>query len=296
MSSIPQFVLPDDQKFNGENFLDFEISFKQAMTARGLGGYLDRTVVKPDPTNTAAAAAGRTIALMTTSSTGSTTSATTTLRTEPSTPVTSLNPFYEEYCQRTAALISSFITNCVDHRSLNIKTDRDRKDLWDLVTTQYGTTTLLGRMTAEAEYEGCTLAANSGDMEKYLKAKKKAWGDAKAQGSKIELQGFLASLAAGLGSDYIPIFAMVLAAPNVIEAERQIKTYLAVVKKANGISATAQPNLTALATNTNANSNRQPRGRCANCRRKDHATEKCWHPGGADEANAPDWWKDMMAA
>ncbi|KAJ7585785.1 hypothetical protein C8J56DRAFT_1053092 [Mycena floridula] len=80
-------------------------------------------------------------------------------------------------------------------------------------------------------------ASNGGDMEKYLKAKKLSWGDAVAQGSKIELTGFLPSLASGLGIDYIPIFAQVLSAPNVIQAELYIKTYLAVINKAKGLSA-----------------------------------------------------------
>ncbi|KAJ7581317.1 hypothetical protein C8J56DRAFT_1057311 [Mycena floridula] len=134
MSSLSHFQLPDDQKFNGLNYNDFNLVWVSAIVGRGLGGYFLGTVNIPANSHTAAAAAAST--------------------------TTAATPFYKEYIARNAYIISSFISNCKDVCALTIKTDGTAKELWDSVKLNYGTASLQGRLNAKKIYELCTLSSN----------------------------------------------------------------------------------------------------------------------------------------
>ncbi|KAJ7577954.1 hypothetical protein C8J56DRAFT_898643 [Mycena floridula] len=282
-------LIPEVYRFNGHNFTNFDMHFIPVIVSRGLGGYIDGSIIKPDPLNTVAAATGRISTASSTTSQGTTTSQTTLYTSEPSTHITSLNPYYDEWIQQNGLVFSSGMNNCINLQSLSLKLDGTAKEFYDSMKDLYGKPTALGRMEAERKYQKCTLGSSE-SVEKYLEDKKIAWEDLVGQGATIDLTSFLSSLATGLGANYIPIFQSIISAPNVIEAERSIQTFAAVIADAKGNSLTP----TALATNTNANScpNNGParRERCANCRQRDHSSAQCWHPGGADRANAPEWF------
>lgn len=178
------------------------------MMGRGVSGYLKGTVVKPDPSNTAAATTGCTSVATTTTPTTPGPDGTTSVSQamsytqEPSTLITSSRSYIEEYVQRTALFIFHSINSCKDIHSLEVKLDRSAKELWDLVIANYGTASLKGRINAKAAYEAISLKSSEGDVEQYTKEKKMAWASFVAQGGKVDLDDFLADLVARLGIEY----------------------------------------------------------------------------------------------
>src|SRR5271168_3614931 len=51
MSGLPSLtILSDDQKFNGENLLQWKINITQLLGSKGLLGYVDGSIPRPSPT------------------------------------------------------------------------------------------------------------------------------------------------------------------------------------------------------------------------------------------------------
>jgi hypothetical protein len=50
MSGIPSLtILPEEQKFNGENLLQWNTNITQLLGSKGLLGYIDGKILKPGP-------------------------------------------------------------------------------------------------------------------------------------------------------------------------------------------------------------------------------------------------------
>ncbi|KAF8196288.1 hypothetical protein K438DRAFT_1519962, partial [Mycena galopus ATCC 62051] len=119
-----QFLLPEEQRFNGMNYIDFVLVFLPGVEGRGFAGYLDGSIARP--TRTAASVAAQAAAASTAAGTNPSF-----ILSEPSTPVHSTNPFLEEWTMRSQWLKSTLLNNIVSPRSLGLKTDGTPKELWD---------------------------------------------------------------------------------------------------------------------------------------------------------------------
>ena len=50
MSGIPSLtILSEEQKFNGDNLLQWNTNITQLLGSKGLLGYINGTILKPDP-------------------------------------------------------------------------------------------------------------------------------------------------------------------------------------------------------------------------------------------------------
>ncbi|KAJ7776269.1 hypothetical protein B0H16DRAFT_1302470, partial [Mycena metata] len=124
MANPTQFLLPEEQRFNGMNFTDFKLVFLPGVEGRGFAGYLNGTT--PTPTRTAAGVAAQMAVAATAAGTNPNF-----LVPEPYTPVHSTNPFLEEFIMRSQWLKSTILNNIVNPRALGLKTDGTPKELWD---------------------------------------------------------------------------------------------------------------------------------------------------------------------
>jgi hypothetical protein len=104
MANPVQFLLPEEQRFNGKNYTYVALVFRPGVEGRGFAGYLDGSIQKP--TRTAAGAAA----------TAATAGGTTVSTAEPSTLIHSINPYVEEYTMRSQWLMSTILNNCVNSR------------------------------------------------------------------------------------------------------------------------------------------------------------------------------------
>jgi LTR polyprotein gag-polypeptide-like protein len=114
-SGIPSLtILSEEQKFNGENLLQWKTNMTQLLGSKGLLGYINGDTRKP-----------------TESSTSETTS----------TPIYSTKPTFDEWTFRDQLARGHITLNCTDVSSLGVTTTGTAKDAWDSIQTEWGKST-----------------------------------------------------------------------------------------------------------------------------------------------------------
>ena len=94
MSGIPSLtILSEEQKFNGDNLLQWKTNMQQLLGSKGLSGYIDRSIMKPTQTVTPGSGA-------TAPSTG--------------TPIYSSTPTLDEWNFRDQLTRGHITLNCTD--------------------------------------------------------------------------------------------------------------------------------------------------------------------------------------
>src|SRR5258705_268659 len=101
-------ILSEEQKFNGENLLKWNITMMQLLGSKGLTGYVDRNVTKP---------------AMPTLETP----------TPDNTPIYSTRPNYDEWVFRDQLARGHITLNCTDIAGLGIKTTGTAREAWGII-------------------------------------------------------------------------------------------------------------------------------------------------------------------
>ena len=99
-------ILSEEQKFNGENLLKWNITMKQLLGSKGLTGYVNGDIAKP-------------------------TAPTETTSTPDPTPIYSSNPSHDEWAFHDQLAWGHITLNCADVAGLGVKTTRTAKEAWD---------------------------------------------------------------------------------------------------------------------------------------------------------------------
>jgi gag-polypeptide of LTR copia-type len=124
MSGIPSLtILPEDQKFNGENLLQWKQNMTQLLGSKGLLGYTDGKIPKPTQSET-------------------TTEATTT-------PIYSTKPTLDEWVFRDQLARGHIALNCTDVSSLGVVTTGTAKEAWESIQSEWGKSTDMRRSHAQ---------------------------------------------------------------------------------------------------------------------------------------------------
>ena len=119
-SGIPSLtILSEEQKFNGENLLQWNTNMLQLLASKGLIGYINGNIKKPVETQTQ----------------------TVTTESEKATPIYSSKPTLDEWIFRDQLARGHVTLNCVDIVSLGINTTGTAKDAWDSVQEEWGKST-----------------------------------------------------------------------------------------------------------------------------------------------------------
>ena len=139
-TGIPSLtILSEEQKFGGDNLLQWNTNITQILGSKGLLGYIDGKILKPAlPTVTPRAPTGTTPSKPTTAS-ESETQATETSTTV--TPIYSSTPTLDEWTFRDQLARGHIILNCTDVASLGVITTGTAKDAWDSIQTEWGKST-----------------------------------------------------------------------------------------------------------------------------------------------------------
>jgi hypothetical protein len=121
MSQIPSLtILSEEQKFNGENLLQWKTNIIQLLGSKGLLGYINGKIEKPTQTEPPKG----------TSETTATTPATT--------PIYSSTPSLDEWVFRDQLARGHITLNCVDVASLGVNTSGTAKDAWESIMEDSG--------------------------------------------------------------------------------------------------------------------------------------------------------------
>jgi len=116
-------ILSEEQKFNGENLLQWNTNITQLLGSKGLLGYINGNIPKPSPESIPLPTSETpTIPIITT-------------------PVYSSNPNFDEWNFRDQLARGHITLNCTDVASLGVTTTGTAKDAWDSIQTEWGRST-----------------------------------------------------------------------------------------------------------------------------------------------------------
>src|SRR5277367_5831259 len=122
MSVIPSLtILSEEQKFNGDNLLQWKNNITQLLGAKGLMGYIDGKIPKPAESSTS----------------------------DPpitnGTPIYSTTPSLDEWNFRDQLTRGHITLNCTDVASLGVITTGTAKDAWNSIENKLGKSTDMRR-------------------------------------------------------------------------------------------------------------------------------------------------------
>src|SRR6266511_3287053 len=136
-------ILSEEQKFNGENLLKWNITMTQLLGSKGLLGYTDGKIVKPtQPTPDAI--------------------------TPDSTPIYSTNSNFNEwtFCDQLAQ--GHVTLNCSDIAGLGVMTTGTTKDAWDSIQTEWEKSTDMRRSHTQEALDR-TVYVEDSDIQEHIK-------------------------------------------------------------------------------------------------------------------------------
>ena len=131
--SIPSLtILSEEQKFNGDNLLQWNVHITQLLGAKGLLGYIDGKIPKPAQPPTS-----------------DTTDTTTATATSTMTPIYSTDPTLDEWIFQDQVTRGHITLNCTDVASLGVITTGTAKDAYDSIQNEWGKSTDMRRSHAQ---------------------------------------------------------------------------------------------------------------------------------------------------
>ena len=130
MSGLPSLtILSEEQKFNGNNLLQWKTNITQLLGSKGLLGYIDGKIPKPNtPTLTSASTTAEATPVAVTS-----------------TPVYSSTPTLDEWVFRDQLTRGHITLNCTDVTSLGVISGGTAKEAWDSILEEWGKSTDMRR-------------------------------------------------------------------------------------------------------------------------------------------------------
>jgi hypothetical protein len=129
MSAIPSLtILSEEQKFNGDNLLQWKTHITQLLGAKGLLGYINGKIPKPSESQPPTPDT-------TVTSTG--------------TPIYSTTPTPDEWTFRDQVARGHITLNCTDVASLGVITTGTAKDAYDSIQNEWGKSTDMRRSHAQ---------------------------------------------------------------------------------------------------------------------------------------------------
>jgi hypothetical protein len=127
MSGLPSLtILSEEQKFNGDNLLQWKTNITQLLAAKGLLGYVEgNSIPKPAQITTADK------------------------ETPAATPIYSSTPSFDEWTFRDQLARGHITLNCTDVASLGVLTTGTAKEAWDSIQNEWGKSTDMRRSHAQ---------------------------------------------------------------------------------------------------------------------------------------------------
>jgi len=254
-------ILSEEQKFNGENLLKWNVTMLQLLGSKGLTGYTDGTITKP-----AVTAAGST--------------------TPDTTPIYSTKPNHDEWVFRDQLARGHITLNCTDIAELGVKTTGTAKEAWDSIQTEWGKSTDMRRSHAQEALNRTTFAEGSDIQEhvKLLRTRKAAVDNLSTVAMTDETWKGIIIRSIPPTNKWLPIipslYSMTTAADiiSTLIAHGMILDRGTQAKPTSGSSSTALAATTSVAC-TNPN--------CKAKKRSTHTTANCYWPGGGKEGQFP---------
>src|SRR5271168_1089704 len=150
MSGITSLTrLSKEQKFNGDNLLQWNTKITQLLGSKGLLGYVDGKTVKPGPESIPLPSETGTLQHITT-------------------PIYSSTPTLDKWIFRDQLARGHITLNCSDVAGLGVVTTGTAKDAWDSIQTEWGKSTDMRRSHAQEALNKTTYDEGT-DIQEHVK-------------------------------------------------------------------------------------------------------------------------------
>ena len=254
-------ILSEEQKFNGENLLKWNITMMQLLGSKGLTGYIDGNVPKP---------------VLPTSTTSTT----------DSTPIYSTKPSHDEWTFRDQLARGHITLNCMDVAGLGVHTTGTAKEAWDSIQMEWGKSTDMRRSHAQEALDRTVYAEDSDIQEhmKLLRTRKAAVDNLSTSTMTDETWKGIIIRSIPPTVKWLPVIPSLYSMTSTADIFSTLIAHGMILdrgmrsKPTSGSSNTA---LTARTVNACTNPN------CKAKKRTTHSTDNCYWPGGGKEGQFP---------
>jgi hypothetical protein len=258
-------LLSEDQRFNGDNLLEWKTNITQLLGTKGLMGYVNGTIPKPQ------------------SSTPQATPSETPQATPTATPIYSKTPTLDEWEFRDQLAKGHITLNCKDIIGLGVMADGTAKEAWDSIQREWGKSTDMRRSHAQ-EALNRTMYVEGTDVQEHVKLLRTLKGAV----DNLSTEAMLDETWRGVLIRSIPPTAKwlpVLPSLYAMSSSADIVSTL----RAHGMilgrdSSSNSPSNTVLAART-SEACKNPN--CKAKKRSTHTTDNCYWPGGGKEGQFP---------
>jgi transposase InsO family protein len=266
MSGIPSLtILSEEQKFNGDNLLQWSTNMTQLLGSKGILGYINGSIPKPEPP------VSPTPALTTTS-----------------TPIYSTTPTLDEWNFRDQLARGHLTLNCTDVSSLGVTTTGTAKEAWDSIQAEWGKSTDMRRSHAQ-EALNRTIYAEGTEIQdhiKLLRTRKGALDNLCTSAMTDETWRGIIIRSIPPSAKWLPVIPSLYSLSTAAEIISTLNHHGMILGRDNvGRPATSSNSsntaLAARATEGCTNVN------CKAKKRSTHSTANCYWPGGGKEGQFP---------
>jgi hypothetical protein len=263
MSAIPSLtILSEEQKFNGDNLLQWKNNITQLLGAKGLMGYINGKIPKPSQSPTSDKD--------TPTITG--------------TPIYSTTPTLDEWNFRDQLTRGHITLNCTDVASLGVIITGTAKEAWDSIENEWGKSTDMRRSHAQ-EALNRTEYTEGNDIQdhiKMLRTRKAAVDNLSTSAMSDEAWRGIIIRSIPPTPKWLPVIPSLYSMTTAADIVSTLIAHGMIL----GRGTTTNSSSTALAAHTNNSEG------CKNpdCKAKDrstHKTEDCYWPGGGKEGQFP---------
>ena len=259
--SLSLTILSEEQKFNGENLLKWNINMTQLLGSKGLTGYIDGKVAKPaEPSSDTP--------------------------TPDTTPIYSTKPSYDEWVFRDQLARGHITLNCTDIAGLGIKTTGTAKEAWESIQTEWGRSTDMRRSHAQEALDRTVYAEDSEIQEhiKLLRTRKATVDNLSESIMAEETWKGIIICSIPPTPKWLPVIPSLYAMASTADIFSTLMAHGMILDRGSRNKPTSGSSNTALAARTvdpctNPN--------CKAKKRSTHSTANCYWPGGGKEGQFP---------
>jgi transposase InsO family protein len=271
MSGMPSLtILSEEQKFNGDNLLQWNTNITQLLGSKGLSGYIDGKIKKPGPES---------ISLPSETATAQTATVQPT-----TTPIYSATPTLDEWIFRDQLARGHITLNCTDIAGLGVVTTGTAKEAWDSIQTEWGRSTDMRRSHAQEALNKTTYVEGTDIQEhvKLLRTRRAAVDNLSTSVMSDETWRGIIIRSIPPTTKWLPVLPSLYALSSSADIVSTLFAHGMIIgrdtKASSGSSNTV---LAARTTEGCTNPN------CKAKKRSTHTTANCYWPGGGKEGQFP---------
>jgi hypothetical protein len=272
MSVIPSLtILSEEQKFNGDNLLLWNIYITQLLGAKGLLGYINGKIPKPSESQPPT-----TPDITATATTG--------------TPIYSTTPTLDEWTFRDQVTRGHITLNCTDVASLGVITTGTAKDAYDSIQNEWGKSTDMRRSHAQEALNRTEYAEGTDIQEhiKLLRTRKAAVDNLTSSVMSDETWRGIIIRSIPPTANWLPVIPSLYTMTTSADVISTLSAHGMILARYTTTNIGASSSNTALAAQTtNSDSEGCTNPDCKAKIRSTHTTANCYWPGGGKEGQFP---------